>query len=83
MPTAMYAGPPKKRVMANAAPPPNSRKASDPPTLFSVFHGRRESGSARPISVAKPSPKAMITHATAAISMCQLKMRISASTAAG
>ena len=83
MATAVYAGPPKKRAMAKAAPPPNSRKASDPPTLFSAFHGRRESGTARPISVAKPSPKAMITHPTAAISMCQLKMRISASTAAG
>src|SRR5438105_15905144 len=75
--------PSKSIAIANAAAPPMIRNASMPPQLFCRFHGSGAIGVARPTSVAEPSPKAISTHATAAISMCQLKTTMSAQTAAG
>src|SRR5437867_600671 len=81
--TAASDGDPKNIAVAAAAIPATITKASDPPQLLLRFHGRGAMGVTRPTSVAIPSPKARITHATAASEMCQLKMRMSALTASG
>ena len=81
MKTALMATPndgfPKYQAMAHAAAPPKIRNARKPPQLFEPFQGKRAIGLARPISVAVPSPNARMAQATAASSMCQLKMTIS------
>ena len=57
---------PSHHATAIPAAVPATRKESSPPQLFSRFHGSRAIGMACPPSVAKPSPAAIISHATAA-----------------
>src|SRR5437763_4737207 len=80
---ATSCGAPNTRAIPNAARPPNRMKPAKPPHDFDGFHGNGASGIRWPITVPNPSPNAISTHATAAISMCQLKMTTSTSTANG
>ncbi len=76
-------GAPKNMAMPMAAIPAAITKPRNPPQLLMRFQGSGAIGTARPMTVANPSPNARITHPTAASSMCQLNVRISAQTASG
>src|SRR5256885_1665719 len=76
-------GLPKNLAIAYAAAPPMMTNAIVPPQLLSRFHGSLAIGIAAPTGVDEPSPNAISPQAPAAGEMCQLKMRISAHTAAG
>src|SRR5438067_6646698 len=80
---ATSCGAPNTRAIPNAATPPKRMNAAKPPHDFAAFHGSGATGIRFPITVPNPSPNAISTHATAAISMCQLKTTTSTSTANG
>ena len=80
---ATSCGAPKSRAMANAAAPPKTINAANPPHDLARFHGSGASGRRRPTTVEDPSPNASSTQATAAISRCQLKTTIRTVTAMG
>src|SRR3954454_15522581 len=80
---ATSCGAPNSRAIPDAAMPPKRMNAASPPHDFDAFHGSGATAIGFPITVANPSPNAISTHATAAISMCQLKTTTSTSTANG
>src|SRR5216684_4375706 len=81
--TATSCGAPNSRVMANAAAPPKTMNAANPPHDLARFHGSGANGRRWPMTVENPSPNASSTQATAAISRCQLKTTIRTVTAKG